>query len=350
MHIPFCRSKCPYCDFFSVLNREKADAYVASLNEHIRAAAQKYECKVDTIYIGGGTPSALSAKSLVSVIGNIKESFECELCEVTAECNPSDASPEFFEELACGGVNRVSFGMQSAVESERRALGRRANSAQVKTAVEEARKGGIHNISLDIMLGIPAQNEETLKKSIDFCAECGVQHISAYMLKIENGTPFARNIKKLRLPSDDETADLYLSAVEKLGEYGFKQYEISNFAKESFESLHNLKYWRLEDYIGIGAAAHSFIGSERFFYPRDIDYFIAGGAEISEGKGGGRDEKIMLGLRLKEGIKESLLSDKAKKALPFLSQNGFLNIGGGRLELTTKGFLVSNSIINMLTE
>jgi oxygen-independent coproporphyrinogen-3 oxidase len=302
IHIPFCRSKCPYCDFFSLTNTQKARNYMESVNQHIALEGERNLCKVDTLYIGGGTPSVVDAELLAAAVKKVRECFKCELKEVTVECNPSDSESKFFDIIASSGVNRISFGMQSAVESERKALGRRADAEKVKQAVKSAREAGIKNISLDLMIGIPNQTKDSLLKSIDFCAETEVQHISAYMLKLEKGTYFYNHADRLNLPDEDTTADLYLYTVEKAEELGFKQYEISNFAKEGYESLHNLKYWLLDDYIGIGAAAHSFIGSKRFYYPRDTDYFISGGQMIFEGNGGDTSERIMLGLRLKRGI------------------------------------------------
>lgn len=348
VHIPFCRSKCPYCDFFSLPDKECSKEYITAVNDKVLNFTKNNSCKVDTLYIGGGTPSALSGGEIASVIQTVKKSFNCAIDEVTVECNPSDVSEDFFEKIFSSGANRLSFGMQSAVDSERRALGRRADKKQVEKAVELARKIGFENISLDLMLGIPKQTSDSLSESIKFCADLGVQHISAYILKLEEGTWFYKNLAKLELPDDDKTADFYLQAVSELEQNGFEQYEISNFSKAGYESKHNLKYWNLEEYLGIGAAAHSYLGGKRFYYPRDINYFINGGEPLYDGEGGTAEEKIMLGLRLKKGILISLLSEKAKKELPFLSQQGYTEINGNRLSLTAKGFLVSNSIINTL--
>lgn len=350
VHIPFCRSKCPYCDFFSLLNKDKQRIYVDSVVSEMEKRGKKNACKVDTLYIGGGTPSCIGGKEIARIVNAVKKSFNCVLSEVTIECNPSDANQELFKYLAECGVNRVSFGMQSAVDSERRILGRISGKEQVKKAVGLARNSGITNISLDIMLGVPNQTEHSLLESINFCKEMGVQHISAYMLRLEDGTHYFNNKEKFNFPSDDETAELYLMLVSELKKRGYEQYEISNFSKIGYESKHNLKYWRLEDYLGIGSAAHSFVDGKRFYYPRDIDYFINGGEPKNEGVGGDIQEKIMLGLRLKEGIDTALLSEPALKNIPLLEENGFCNLINNRIVLTPKGFLMSNTIINMLTE
>ena len=348
VHIPYCNSKCPYCDFYSLADKSRAREYVEAVNVKLKNFTEADFCKADTLYIGGGTPSALPAELICSIVESVKKSFNCVPEEITTEFNPSDADEDYFKKLFGCGVNRLSFGMQSAVDSERRSLGRRADKNQVEKAVNLAKKAGFNNISLDLMLGIPNQTSASLSESIAFCADIGVQHISAYILKLEEGTHFYKNASKLNLPDDDATADLYLQAVSELEEAGFLQYEISNFAKEGAESRHNLKYWRLDDYLGVGAAAHSCINGKRFYYPRDIDYFINGGEPIADGESGSREEKIMLGLRLKEGIKKELLSEKALNELPRLKQNSYIKTTPESISLTPQGFLISNTIINML--
>ena len=205
-------------------------------------------------------------------------------------------------------------GLQSAVDIERKALGRRGGCDDIKRAIERAKKAGIDNISLDLMLGIPNQTEESLKKSIEFCEKSGAKHVSAYILKIEESTPFYRIKDSLALPDEDETCDLYLYAVSELEKSGFYQYEISNFSQEGFESRHNLKYWHCEEYLGIGASAHSFVDGKRFYYERSIDSFISGQPPVNDGFGGDEEEYIMLALRLSEGlIFEEFESDSANR-------------------------------------
>ncbi len=343
IHIPYCRSKCPYCDFYSVRAKESEDDYAEAVCREIEKFSTIYNNSIiDTIYIGGGTPSYINPKNLVCMLRSVKDCFPSDLKEVTVECNPSDANEAFFFVLARAGVNRASFGMQSAVNSERKALGRRADKAQVKYAIASARKAGINNISLDLMLGIPGQTEDSLKNSIDFCAEMNVSHISAYMLALEEGTFFYKNQNRLNLPNNDETAELYLFLVDELEKAGYFQYEISNFAKPGFESRHNLKYWTLADYLGIGASAHSFMNGQRFYYERSIEKFIVSPTVISGGAGGDINEKIMLGLRLKSGVSVDLLD--LEKATRF-SDSDFAEIKNGKFSLTPKGCLISNSII-----
>ena len=350
VHIPFCRSKCPYCDFYSLTDTAKAKQYAQALSRNIEKFFAENSCKADTLYIGGGTPSVLKGEQIAAIVKSAQKACGNTLSELTIECNPSDVNAAFFQEVFAAGVNRISFGMQSAVDSERRALGRRADRVTVENAVREAQQIGFSNISLDLMLGIPGQTKESLSESIRFAAGLGVQHISAYLLSIEEGTWFEKNLHKLHLPDEEATAQFYLQAVEELQAQGFAQYEISNFAKPGFESRHNLKYWRLEPYIGFGAAAHSFFNGKRFYYPRDIDDYLGGGAPIADGDGGSREERIMLGLRLSEGIALSLLSEKALARVKSLCEEGLATVSEEKLALTPEGFLLSNSIINLLCE
>lgn len=348
IHIPFCRSKCPYCDFFSLVKTETAVAYIETANRRLKEY-QTGEYTADTLYIGGGTPSVLTGEQVASMIETVKTHYGTP-AEITVECNPSDVDETFLRRIYDAGANRLSFGMQSAVDAERRALGRRADRAQVENAVRLAANIGFSNISLDLMLGIPHQTAESLHESICFCASLPVQHISAYILKIEEGTYFGKHRDVLTLPDEDTTADLYLQAVEELEATGFKQYEISNFAKPGFESRHNLKYWHLEEYLGVGTAAHSFVGGRRFFYERDIAGFLAGAKPIDDGAGGDREEAIMLALRLTEGVETALLSGNAQQKLPFLIERGYVTEHGGRVAFTPQGFLISNTLIAELTE
>ena len=232
IHIPFCRSKCPYCDFYSLrLDESAANVYTDTLIHRIPALAAKYNITADTVYIGGGTPSALGAERLGRIIGAARE-FSSSECETTVEINPFDAAKKNldFALLREAGVNRISMGMQSANDGERRALGRLSGRDDVSLAVKRAQDAGIDNISLDLMLAVPGQTVDSLKDSIAFCADAGVRHVSAYILKIEEGTRFYEKRGELTLPDEDATCELYLTACEELEKRGFMQYEISNFA------------------------------------------------------------------------------------------------------------------------
>ena len=355
MHIPFCRSKCPYCDFYSSPCRDEGlkDTYCAALRQKILSSSSALQRKADTLYIGGGTPSVLGAKRLVSLVNTAKSEFLTDTAEITVECNPYGLDKDFFNELALSGVNRISIGLQSAVPAERRILGRLADKSTVECAIKSARKAGISNISLDVMLGIPKQTKNTLAETLDFCISSGVQHISAYILKLEENTPFYKNRAKLNLPDDDLTADLYLQMCEAITKGGLSQYEISNFARTGYESKHNLKYWHCEEYLGLGPAAHSFIDGKRFYYERDLESFINGAPPVPDGNGGDFTEYAMLALRLTEGLCESKvletfghkIPDEMREKSGIFVSNGYMESDENGLRLTRKGFLLSNSIL-----
>lgn len=336
IHIPFCKSKCPYCDFYSVKYDElSAKAYIDKLKKEF----EKYKgAEFDTVYFGGGTPSILPPEMITEIINSINKSFKISAdSEITIECNPSKNLKEDFLIYKSCGINRVSIGMQSAVKEERLALGRIAGKAEVTKAVYDAKNAGISNISLDMMIGTPKQTKAGIDETLEFIKNMDITHISAYMLKIEKNTPFYKLQNKLDFPNDDFTCDMYLKIVDFLNNLGLRQYEISNFAKAGFESRHNTKYWKLAPYLGIGASAYSLWNGRRFHYNKDFNI-------IFDETGGTNEEKIMLGLRLKEGIDPSIIKKNYQKYLNM----GYMEIVNGRLSFTPKGFLVSNTILSEL--
>lgn len=334
-HIPFCRSKCPYCDFYSVkYDKSQSEKYVDRLIDEIK----KYNGSFDTIYFGGGTPSILEPELIEKIISASKSQFNIEKnVEITVECNPSKNLERDFEKYAEYGVNRISLGMQSARNEERFALGRVAGKSEVAKAIGDAKKSGITNISLDVMLGTPKQTLNTLDETFEFIDRMNVTHISAYMLKIEEGTKFFELKDRLELADEDIVAQMYLKTIDSLKSLGFNQYEISNFSKIGYESRHNLKYWELNEYLGIGATAHSLWGGKRFFYDKNFSI-------IDDGIGGTEEERIMLGLRLNKGIDKSLI----KKDFSQFIKMGLIEDLGKKIALTPDGMLVSNTIINEL--
>lgn len=334
-HIPFCKSKCPYCDFYSVkFDEASAQQYVQEICNEIK----QYQGIFDTVYFGGGTPSILPPELIGKILDCARAQFEIsDDAEITVECNPNKDLSDDFKKYASYGVNRISLGMQSAVDSERFALGRVAGKNEVERTINYARQSGIENISLDLMLGTPKQTIESLDYSFDFIKSVGVPHVSAYMLKIEEGTKFFQMRDRLVLPDDDTVGEMYLKTVDTLASFGIKQYEISNFAVPGFESRHNTKYWTLTPYLGIGKSAHSFWGGKRFFYDREWN-------KIDDGTGGDKEEQIMLGLRLAKGIDKSLVD----RDFAELVKMGYVADLGERIALTPKGMLVSNTIINYI--
>ncbi len=359
LHIPFCEKKCKYCDFYSsFITEELLDSYTKSLITAIKEWGGKFRRPINTIYFGGGTPSLLSHR-LESVINAVNESFNvAEKCEITLELNPCGSVGDILKYAKQSGVNRLSIGMQSGIDEELKILGRTHTVGDTVKAVQLARDIGFHNISLDIMLGLPFSTLDTLKQSLELLKELCPEHISAYILKVEENTVFFRERNNLSLPDDDAVAKQYLLMCDFLEQNGYNHYEISNFCKENFYSRHNIKYWQGAEYLGIGPAAHSFIDGKRFYYPRDLKAFIKGNEPIYDGKGGGNEEYIMLRLRLKEGI--SILEYKSLFGtdLPeyFLNKcrqfekAGYMNINTEKIKLTNKGMLLSNAIITELLE
>ncbi|MCD8025988.1 MAG: radical SAM family heme chaperone HemW [Clostridiales bacterium] len=354
IHIPFCASKCPYCDFYSFKSDENTfDEYTSLLISKIEMWSKKADHNISTVYFGGGTPSILGTERLCRISDAIKNSFTLTAdAEVTLEVNPDSGKNIDFNKLHSCGFSRLSVGMQSAVSRELKALGRIHTCEDAKITVERAEKSGFDNISLDLMLGIPHQTLASLEESIRFCAERRVKHISSYILKIEPDTEFDKIKNRLDLPDDDSQAELYLYAVDLLDKLGYKQYEISNFAKSGYESKHNINYWKCGEYIGIGPSAHSFYEGKRFYCNRSIDEF-GNDKIIFDSCGGDEEEFIMLSLRLKSGLRFDEYRQHFGKDLPLdlintakkYSLAGYIDIDNEKICFTPKGFLVSNSII-----
>lgn len=357
IHIPFCKSKCPYCDFYSEKGTEADfDSYTLLLIDKIRYWSKKSDKKVETIYFGGGTPSILGAVRLSKILCAIKNAFNViSDAEITVEINPDTGKTIDFSLLKESGFNRISIGMQTAISKELNILGRIHTSEEAKITVDRAKKAGLKNISLDLMMGIPLQSENSLKESIDFCKSCGVTHISSYILKIEEGTKFHSIKNQLTLPDEDKQAELYLFAVDYLDNIGYKQYEISNFALDGFESKHNIKYWKCEEYIGIGPSSHSFFNNKRFYYNRDMQDFENDHIQY-DCDGGNADEYIMLSLRLKSGLNFDEfrarfgynIKDVILKKTSIYRKMGYMEADDKKIYFTPKGFLVSNAIISEL--
>lgn len=353
IHIPFCKSKCPYCDFFSIkMNDEEMNRYVDKVIERF----DKYcndDIVLDTVYFGGGTPSTLGTERIAKILNEINDKFTVdENAEITMEMNPTSKELINFTVLKECGLNRLSIGMQSAIESEMKLLGRTHSQEDVINTVNQAKKSGIDNISLDLIIGVPTQTKESLKYSMDFCKSLGVKHISAYILKIEEGTKFYTIKDSLNMPSDDEQAEMYMYVSEYLESIGYSQYEISNYSLEGFESKHNTKYWRCEEYIGIGPSAHSFYNGERFYYNRSFEEFYNDKTNF-DCIGGTEEEFIMLNLRLKRGLIFKEYEEKYNKKFPeeiikkakILEKAGLLTVDKEKVSLNRKGYLVSNAII-----
>lgn len=364
IHVPFCLSKCHYCDFCSVTGADdaKKDAYVSRICSEIKDFADKIKQtgelpQADTVYFGGGTPTLMSAEQFARILEAVESNFGIsQSAEITAECNPRSIDGNGLSDLRRLGVNRLSIGMQSIHDSELRMLGRIHGSGDFLETYDAARGAGFDNISVDLMYGIPNQTRETLKKSVEGLAMLAPEHISSYALTVEEGTNFHRRRDSLDLPDEDTVSDMYADMGEILVKYGYHKYEISNFSKEGGESRHNLKYWTYEDYLGFGSAAHSYFDGVRFAHSRDIDAYIEGKRTIIDvepiNKLEAMNEYVMLGMRLSKGIDifdfkarfgEDLLRvfDKIKQYSP-----DFVEISEKWCRFTDKGTFVSNSILS----
>jgi len=338
IHVPFCVKKCPYCDFYSVPHSGwKTKDYEAAVIRNLK----RYGLQYDTVYFGGGTPALFPYQ-----IGEILAAADfTEDAEITVECNPDSVDECALVYMKKSGVNRLSFGVQSFSIEELSALGRSHHPERAKAMIHRAAGLGFKNISADLMLGIPHQTEQSLSRTIEELVQLPITHVSAYILKIEPNTVFGK--KPPELPDEDAQAALYLQTVNQLAQHGFAQYEISNFAKPGFESRHNLKYWRCEEYIGIGPAAHSYFGGKRFAVPRNLAQFLENEAQPEHPTDESPDpaeERLMLGLRLTEGVP---ITPALTERLAHIPRHLY-KIQNDRLSLTPEGFLVSNEIISLL--
>lgn len=357
LHIPFCDKRCKYCSFFSAFYSEDGlDRYTDSLIEAVKQWGGTYNRPIDTVYIGGGTPSLLSHR-LSPLLKAVYDSFDVlPESEITLEINPSRDSEYILGVAAATGVNRISVGAQSGSDFELKILGRTHTAADTVKTVENAEKLGFSNISLDLMAGLPFSSNSTLEKSLDFILSLSPEHISVYLLKIEEKTAFYKMRKLLSLPSDDEQADQYLFMCDYLRKKGYEHYEISNFCRNGKVGRHNMKYWLGADYLGLGASAHSFCKGKRFYFPARLS--AVNTSPVYDGTGGDKEEYIMLRLRLRSGIGIKEYSEKFGEELgeaffgkcKLFEKNGLLKYENGRIYLTDKGMLLSNSVIAELSE
>ena len=360
IHVPFCLSKCPYCDFYSLTGAdgETMDAYVQAVCRTLAEAAARGFSGADTLYIGGGTPSLLGGKRLYTLLSAARPLLT-DGAEITLEANPADDLKGTLTAFAAAGGNRLSMGMQTADKTELTALGRRHTPQDLYRAMADAAAAGIGNISLDMMLGIAGQTAQSVGRSAETCRQLGAAHVSAYLLKLEPNTPYYT--APPALPGEEETAELYLAACDALERAGYRQYEISNFAREGRQSRHNRKYWEGAPYLGIGPAAHSFIGGRRFAYPRSLAAFLRGEPPLPEDPDdrllpdGSPEEFALLRLRLTEGLTESAFAAQFDRAIPREWRERaaalppqLVTADGEGIRLTREGFLLSNTLIGRI--
>lgn len=368
IHIPFCASKCGYCDFYSLAGDDtKMDKFQAALESHIlQAAPQLTPYYIDSVYFGGGTPSYFGARRLCSVLNTLKRSGRVlKSAEITVEANPDSITLGGLQLLRREGVNRISLGAQSANPDILKLIGRRHNWLQVEKAVKNIRRAGIDNLSLDLIYGLPSQTKQDWADTLGRALQLRPEHLSCYGLKLEEGTPLYRYKNSPFLPSDDEQADMYLYTVEQLEQSGYLQYEISNFAAPGYTSVHNQKYWQLQDYMGFGPGAHSCVGTLRYSYVRDLGAYIQGvqtGEDLLEEyeqikKLERAAEYLMLGLRTTRGISAAEYQRVYRGSFAALEEvmrefvsHGWAKQTGDRWSFTSSGFLLSNILIGVVLE
>ena len=352
IHIPYCRSKCRYCDFYSTPCPDGVpEAYIDALCREMDrfSPCGSTPLRPDTLYFGGGPPSLLPPAQAARLI---RAAGPAPGAEITLEANPETVTPERLAAFRRAGVNRLSLGIQTARDDSLARLGRRHTAAQSRRALGMAVQAGFTDISGDLMLALPAYTMAELDETIALLAESGCTHISGYLLKIEPNTVFGKCPPEA-LPGDDAAADFYLAAVEKLAALGYAQYEISNFARPGFESRHNRIYWDCGDYLGLGPTAHSCMGGKRFATPAGTAAFLAAPAVYEPQGECTAEDYIMLQLRLSRGLSLSALrarygvsfSSEKLRFLQTLAEHGLAVFDGSVLRLTPRGMLVQNSIL-----
>ena len=368
IHVPFCRSKCAYCDFYSVTdkNDKLMDSYLAAICRHIKeSGALAPDYKVDTVYFGGGTPTFFGADGMATIMNTIRRAFDVDAhAEITFEANPDSISPRLLRRLRSEGFNRVSLGIQCDDDEILAKLGRPHTYEQAVKAVQRIRRAGYKNLSLDLIYGLPGQTVEGWSATLQHVLELDPDHISCYGLKVEPGTPLYDYQEDWNLPDDDAQADMYLHTIDVLRRRGYRQYEISNFSKKGMASRHNLKYWNGGEYLGFGPDASSDFAGKRFAIVRDVHAYIQGiqqnGQVLREIQDVPQRERageyLMMRLRTANGIqreeyeKRYLLSfDPLEEVLQACEgRHHAIRTSEGYWRLTPEGFLLSNSIITDL--
>lgn len=361
VHIPFCVRKCQYCDFLSgPSDEETKDRYIEALLKEIRAAEHTEDYEIVSVFIGGGTPSALKAEAIASIMRTLQEQFFfCEDAEVTIEANPGTVDLEKLTIYRNVGINRLSLGLQSTDAEELKLLGRIHSYEEFLKSYEWAREAGFSNINIDLMFAIPGQTGEAWRQHLYQVAELNPEHISAYSLIIEEGTPFAE--QNLDLPDEDTEYQMYEDTAEILERYGYRQYEISNYAKQGYMCRHNAGYWQRREYLGFGLGASSLYRGMRFSNTRRMQEYLKESRNPDQIRKDvtvlSRNERIeefmFLGLRMTEGISEKKfeenfdvrLMDVYGDILQKYEETGFMEHMETKWRLTRKGIHVSNHIL-----
>ena len=358
IHIPFCNQKCPYCDFFSITKwKVSFESYFEALLKELEYYASLYTLNIKTIYFGGGTPSVVPPKvykDFLSRLGSILDLSKVE--EITIEVNPESYGLEEFIQLREIGFNRVSVGVQSFLEENLKKLGRKHSVKHSLETIKNLSRAEFENISVDLIWGLPQQTPQQLREEFKYLSDLGVVHLSAYLLTVYEETPLYRWVEegKFNLPYEEQIEALYYTLLEETKKLGFQRYEISNFAKEEkYRSKHNLLYWKMEPFLGIGAGAWSFDSKKRWFNKRNLLTYIEAWNKSSPPVEEVIDlseeellrETLIMGLRTTEGVNKELV---LKKNLPKEIIEEFFTFKGDKIAFNDRGFLLSNSILSML--
>ena len=356
IHIPFCVQKCAYCDFVSIPHGE--ELFRDYVHAVIREAEEYRGEKVDSVFLGGGTPTVLPPKLLEELLQSLQGIFRWSAdAECTCESNPGTVTKDKISALLAGGVNRISVGVQSFDDGELKTIGRIHNAQTAYNTVCELHQWGVSNINIDLMTALPGQTPASLQKNLNIAVSLPITHISAYSLILEEGTPLEQAAAngKLTFPDEDTDREMYHFAVRFLEQHGFMQYEISNFAKPGFQCRQNLKYWDCDEYIGLGAAAHSYIGKRRFSNSSNIRQYITGNQreESILTRSDEISEFMMLGLRKTNGVSEQEFQKRFGVSVQTLfpkQTERFIKLGllteqNGFYRLTPRGMDVSNSVM-----
>ena len=365
LHIPFCKSRCSYCDFATEVFRDAGvvERYVDALCREIRSslaraaenAGPRLDVNIDTIYFGGGTPSLLEPAQLEKVLDSVISVFSvAKDAEITMEMNPATVTHEKLAAYRRLGVNRASFGVQTFNDRDLKLLARGHDANDARNTFEMLRNAGFDNISFDLIAGLPEQTIDEWSRNLDEAIAMRPEHLSLYLLEIHEGTPLAEQVRSgRRTPIDDQVAaEMYEMMIDRLADAGYEQYEISNFARPGYHSRHNTKYWLLEPVHGFGVSAHSFDGRERYANDRDTANYVkliesSRSAEVNRESVDLASDAAFLGLRLNSGI--DITDFEKQHSRPFLEtreliEKGLLEMSDGRLRLTRKGMLFSNEV------
>lgn len=365
IHVPFCRSKCAYCDFYSLPLLEQKEAYLRALAEELKEEPSYLDCQaLSSIYFGGGTPSLLNAEDFHYLFDLIQAHYDLRDCgEITIEANPDDLNMTYIKSLSRLPFNRISIGIQSFCDESLRSIHRRHNARQAIEAVRNCRTQGFDNISIDLMFGLPNQTADIFHQDLQQAIELQVEHLSVYLLSLEPGVPLYRQWKKghWRAMDEQESERLYYSAHEKLSQAGYEHYELSNFAKPGFRAKHNAAYWQGKPYLGIGPSAHSFNGKSRRWNPSDLKAYIqSGGHPLREEETLNENDRyndfILTRLRTAEGFKTADIeccfgkskTDFCLRSAQKWLRRGALRMEEGNLRIAPSAYFISDSIIRDL--